>query len=240
MGKRTMLSQSDRLKGALMNWFLFTYTSVLSTTLKFLSCVSVPGQPDTYMFLNATLDCNTTAWLAPLYLVLLVLVGGSAALPWFIRYLHRRPQKLPGVYRILTDPYTDKCYWWEAALLAQRLLLAFFNTFLAQNPLLHLLFAALVCLISAFLHLVLRPIRHPRTQISQTAFQFSLVVTTIVNVAWAQFAQDSQDGSLVLSASAARARDILDTLTLLFVYIVPAAAIALPLALNAAESLPTR
>lgn len=114
---RAMLPLSDRVKGACMNWFLFTYTTVLSTTLKLLSCVSVPGAPHTYLYLNATRDCSSTGWLVPLYVVLVLLVGGCVALPFFTRFLHHSPDKLPGVYRVLTDPYTDECYWWEGALL---------------------------------------------------------------------------------------------------------------------------
>lgn len=77
--------------------------------------------------------------------------------------------------------------------------------------------------------MMLRPLRHTRTQAAQSVLQFSLLVVVMINLAWAQFVQDSQGGTIFVSGTAVRTREVLDAVSLLFVYVLPGIALTVPL-----------
>ena len=220
------LPLKTRLKGSALNWFLFTYTSALSATLKLLSCVDVPGSDRKHLFMNASLDCSSVAWMVPLYIVLVVLVGVVIALPFVTVYLHKHQHIHRGMYRALSDPYRRECYWWESVLLSQRLLLSFFCTFLVQYPVFRLVLAGMVCLVCTFLHLSYKPIHSPHGQMAQAVFQFSLLAVIMVNIAMAQLVQDAKDNMSAMSSHANKlAMGAHESLDLLFIYVLPLGAL---------------
>lgn len=220
---RPVLSLPHRIKGAALNWFLFTYTSALSATLKLLLCIPLTGTNNTYLFLDANRMC-ASEWLAPLYTVLVCMLGFALVLPLLTLYLHRHisSSRHTGIYRILTDPYRLECYWWECVLLVQRLLLSVFNTFLAHAPVVRLLLAGLVCLTAATLHLLFRPIHDPGTQRTQTVFQFSLLALILVNLSVAQTVENAQESAFApVDPYDAVSTTVQQSVVVAFVYVVP-------------------
>jgi hypothetical protein len=172
----------QRLKGAALNWFLFTYSSILTATLNLLLCVSVAGYDGTYLFSDATVACDAGGWQAPLYIAVVLIVGFAAALPFFSRYIHKTHYKL-GMHAILCSIYKDAYPWWESVLLAQRLLLSFFRVFLVRYPVLRLQLAGWVCLASLLLHLGAKPMVFRDAQHMQTLLQICLIVLVVSNAA---------------------------------------------------------
>lgn len=239
--QRLILPLPDRMIGATLNWFLFTYSSVLAATFKLLLCIPFAGLPNTYLYLDANQEC-TAQWTAPLYIVMVCLLGFAVVLPILMRLKQKWAPRHPGVYRILTDPYRDECYWWECVLLVQRLVLSVLNTFMAHTPVLRMLLAGLVCTISAFLHLMYRPILDGPTQAIQTLFQFSLIMVVVVNVAVAQTVQNAQTATnpaiAAVNNNAAYAAQ--DTVDLVLVISIPVLVLCARVGLNCVAALAKR
>lgn len=216
---------------ALLTWALFTYSSVLSTTLLLLSCVSVPGAPSTYLFLDANRDCSSAGWVGPLTAVCVCVLALAAFVPYAALLLHRRRVAYPALYWVLCGPFTDGAYWWESVLLAQRTALLSLSAGLVQYPVPRLLAAGCVCMLCFAVHLTYKPLQHHAMQHLQTLFQGCLLVTVMANVAVAQTAE------VPLGAQSPAAADAVNALQLLCVYVLPVGAVAVLAARPALASL---
>lgn len=216
---RYALPLPQRLAGAIFNWFLFTYSSVLSATLKLLLCVPLPGTGQSFLFLNANQEC-TDSWRGSLSVLLACLCGFAVLLPLLMWRKKGWSGRYPGVYRVLTDPYREGCYWWECVLLAQRLLLSLFNTFLVHIPVMRLMLSGVVCIVASFLHLLYRPLDDTATQGTQTLLQFCLLVVVLGNTAVAEAVQEAQHGNTSSTFDTLSYQAVIDVA---FVYVVPVA-----------------
>ena len=217
-----VLPLMERVKGSAINWFLFAYSSILNATLRLLSCVTVPGVSGTYLFADGNRLCSSAAWQGPLFIVVVFVVGFGVLMPVITFRVHRRRIQRRGVYRILCEQYRPECYWWESVLIAQRLLLSFLATFAAATPVLRMVLSALVCLCCTVAHLHFRPMNTSQAQQLQTLFQFSLLVVVICNVSPAYQLEVADSTTTGGNGTSAR---LLNTLDLLFIYILPIVAI---------------
>lgn len=223
--RHMVLPLPERMKGAVLNWFLFAYSAILSATLRLLSCVRVPGESGTFLFQDATRSCSSAAWQAPLFIVVTFVVGFAVLMPLITFKAYRRRIVGRGVYRVLCEQYTGPCYWWESVLIMQRLVLSFLNTFAVTMPVLRLVLATLVCLCCTVGHILARPMQDGAAQRLQTILQFSLLVVVISNITPAHSIELADGGLNSLSSAATQTTRLLSTLDLLFVYIVPILAI---------------
>lgn len=216
----------ERLKGATLTFILFSYTSILSATLRLLSCYSMPGATGKYLFLDATVSCDATGWQAPLYVIVICVVGFAVALPLLTFAVRRRGLlTFSAVHRVLCEPYKSAFYYWESILLVQRLALAFLDTFAVAYPVPRLVLAGLLVGAVTMAQTVLRPQYYHTSYRLQSTLQASLLVIILINLGPAQTAQTLQLGPQTLSLPQAVTNRLADTLEILFVYIVPLTAI---------------
>lgn len=218
----------ERQRGAVLNWFLFAFSSILSATLRLLTCVPLPGSPHTYLYFDGNRDCSTAVWRVPLALLLVFLVGFVVFLPLFTFRLHRRRLSASGFHRVLCEHYRPEFYWFECALILQRLLLAFLGAFLPSSPVLRLVLMTLVCLCATVTHILVRPFASPSTQRLQTTLQLSLLVVSVCNIVPAAMVElGGISGGGGASTIAHGSQALLAVLEIAFVYVVPIAAILL-------------
>jgi hypothetical protein len=114
-----------RVVTAAVNFGLTAYAALTVGAVKALHCVHAPGTlpSERRLFIQGTLACDYGGWQAPYVVLGVVLVGTPTALP-FLAAWARQPTGgvvRRGVRRALVDPYRDGAYWWEAVLMAQRL-----------------------------------------------------------------------------------------------------------------------
>ena len=132
---------------------LISYSQLTGATFNLLHCVSVPGQEDSVVFLNATTQCytafqvraramtrQTTAMVLGcgvrghgqrfLFVLLVVLVLVPVGLAWLT---HRRLGG-PTVTALLSSPYRDEYRWWTAVLVSDVLVFNALNSFLGSDP----------------------------------------------------------------------------------------------------------
>jgi hypothetical protein len=127
-----------RLVTAAVNFGLTAYATLTVACVKLLHCVHVPGTPPgaRSLFIQGPLACGYGGWQG----VYLAMLGGLVCVPpgvglaarWALR---ATPTTLStssalvndvrlGTRRALVDTYTGRWYWWEAALMVQRLVRA--------------------------------------------------------------------------------------------------------------------
>lgn len=216
----------DKTKGAALTWFLFGYSSILSTTLTLLSCVQVPGESGTYLFRGATVACTQT-WRGPLVFVTVVLFLFAACLPllaYTVKRAHTRADRKgrpDSMYRTLCEPFHDKVYWWEAVLVTQRLLMACLDTFLAQFPVFRLIFACFLSLFCTVAHILVSPMTLASTQRLQTSLQICLLVVTVCYIPQAQVTEQAAPGVLASSRAESLSASFLLAVQVAFMYVVP-------------------
>jgi hypothetical protein len=121
-----------RVVTAAVNFGLTAYAALTVGAVKALHCVHAPGTlpSEQRLFIQGTLACDYGGWQAPYVVLGVVLVGTPAALP-FLAAWARQPTDgavRRGVRRALVDPYRDGAYWWEAVLMAQRLVRCVLNS----------------------------------------------------------------------------------------------------------------
>ena len=128
-GSSALASRRAKLVTASVNFGLTAYATLTVAAIKMLHCVWVPGTPLTQrrLFVRASVVCSFSGWQAPYVLLVVLLVTVPALLP-FAAAWSRKPGGTAwdqdvrvGVRRALVDCYHPKAYWWEAALMAQRL-----------------------------------------------------------------------------------------------------------------------
>ncbi len=126
-------SFGSRLVTAAVNFGLSAYAAVSAASMRLLHCVHVPGSPpaERRLFIRGSVTCDYTGWQFPLVLILAVLVATPIVLPmaaaWSVKKAGPRGSKFCGrsgrigVRRALVDMYVDRHFWWEAVMMAQRL-----------------------------------------------------------------------------------------------------------------------
>ena len=123
------VSRRAKLVTASVNFGLTAYATLTVAALKMLHCVWVPGTPlsERRLFIRGSVVCEYSGWQAPYILLVAFLVAIPATLPFAAAWSRRRggaPWIVDvrlGVRRALVDSYHHRAYWWEAALMAQRL-----------------------------------------------------------------------------------------------------------------------
>lgn len=213
--------------GAGITWLLFAYSPLLSTTLTFLTCVSVPGSPDTYLYKNATQQC-TAEWIAPLAIMTAVLVGFAVALPWLASHVRQGHKgHTTATHRALCGSFQPQYYWWETVLVAHRLFMSFLDTFMSQYPIIHLASAAIVCLLCTVAHITLAPMAHNSTQRLQTCLLVSLTVVVLTLLPQAQSLEEAAPGLTSVSYVSKQSGSVMQALQVIFLYIAPACSLLL-------------
>ncbi len=133
-------SIGTRLTTAAVNFALTAYGSVTLGAMKLMHCVHVPGTPvdQQRLFIAGDVVCNFAGWQLPLVALLGLLAGVPLALPFVAAWSRAASTHgdVPrassccacacrhgrvGVRRALVDAYSPRTPWWEAVLLAQRL-----------------------------------------------------------------------------------------------------------------------
>ncbi len=133
-------SRRARLTTAAVNYFLTACSTLTVAVVKMLHCVWVPGTPQgqRHLFIRATQLCAYGAWQLPYLLLLILLIAIVLVLPWVAAWSLRSPTASTaiahssswtlltadvraGVRWALVESYKPTAYWWEAALLGQRL-----------------------------------------------------------------------------------------------------------------------
>lgn len=93
------------------------YSSILNATLSLLSCVSVPGAAGKFLFQDATRSCTRASWQAPLFIVVVFVVGFALTLPLVTYRVHRKRIAGNGIHRVLCEGYKPRFYYWESVLI---------------------------------------------------------------------------------------------------------------------------
>lgn len=123
------LGRRAKLVTASVNFGLTAYATLTVAAIKMLHCVWVPGTSpeERRLFVHASVVCHFSGWQAPYVVLVVLLVAVPALLPFAAAWSRRvggsawdNDVRL-GVRRALVDCYHPKAYWWEAALMAQRL-----------------------------------------------------------------------------------------------------------------------
>lgn len=229
--KKVQLPQSrvQAVQGAALAWLLFAFTPLLSTTLTFLTCVSVPGSPGLYVFKHAAQEC-TAEWVAPLLLAAAALVVFAVCLHRLARAAvrHRAAGVVTTTHQILCAPYHPAYFWWESVLVWQRLVMAGLDAGLVNFPVARLLTSAVLCVVCAVAHMSARPVVNAHTQRLQTCLQASLVVVVLTYLPQAQSLQQAVPSMVAHSSSAVlRSNQLTVALQLVFTYAVPLGGIIL-------------
>jgi hypothetical protein len=189
------------------------------------SCVTVPGTTSAVLFLDANRVCSA-GWLAPLYLVLVCLVVFALVLPWIAQRLHRARITGKSPYaRILLEPYTESCYYWEAVLLAQRLALSFLSVFALEYPVLRCMLSVFVCLACCVANMALRPFHDQSAHKLQTVLQLCLVILAMCSIVPAHNKEASFQEGGPESAASRKSSELLVVAEVLFTLVLPIAAI---------------
>jgi hypothetical protein len=129
---------------AAANFGLSAYATLTLGAVKMLHCVAVPGTPphQRRLFIRASVVCDYTGWQLPWVVLLCALAATPLMLPlaaaWARRAEHKKLSVCPGegargaeepfggsvregVRSTLVACYTPKLFWWEAVLMAHRL-----------------------------------------------------------------------------------------------------------------------
>lgn len=123
-----------RLATAAVNYGLTAYATLTVASVKLLHCVWVPGTAPAsrHLFIRGSMACDYSGWQAPYIALLAVLVAVPLALPLLAAWSRREPGLFSpnslvcadlrvGVRRALVESYAPHAFWWEAVLMAQRL-----------------------------------------------------------------------------------------------------------------------
>jgi hypothetical protein len=146
-----MLRTRPKVVAAAVNFGLSAYATLTTAVFKLLHCVRVPGTPphQRRLFIQGSVTCDYAGWQLPLVMVVVVLTATPLLLPWVAAWSRRKPRHTPrdaskggeggrrgccagqvvadlrvGVRRALVETYTPGLFWWEAVLMAQRLVRA--------------------------------------------------------------------------------------------------------------------
>jgi hypothetical protein len=130
------LSHRARIFTAAVNFLLTAYATITVASVKMLHCVWVPGTSSGQrrLFIQGSHICDYSGWQLPIIGVVALLAATPVALPFVSAWSIRagggsrpyRPTSFKydlqrGVRRALAESYNDNTPWWEAVLMAQRL-----------------------------------------------------------------------------------------------------------------------
>jgi hypothetical protein len=173
----------SRVVVLLVDFLQLVYLRFFAWVIMLLNCVRLPGSHDSfwaprYRFMDATVSCGRWGWL-PYLLTALVVAANLVFAFWFATRTRRRAtMSSRGVQRALLSPYKRRYVWWEAALFAQRVVLAALYT-LNDAPLARAAAAVLVCAAAWVLHERYRPFRSPTSHRIQRWFLAALFLTAV-------------------------------------------------------------
>lgn len=205
------------------------YAALTVACTKLLHCVQVPGTPShqSFLFIQGSKQCNYLGW----QLLPVVFVAGLVVVPLLLPHAaswSRRPhgasdsptrqQWRLAVRLALVESYDQAWYWWESALMAQRLALALVYTFLSSFPGIQALVLATMCAVFCAVHNLCRPLRSPQAQSLQGVLLLCLTVRALVGVL--------QEGVALGGGSGSAAPTGVKPLMVLFSVVVPLLAAA--------------
>lgn len=184
---RVPVSRRAKLVTAAVNFGLTAYATLTVAALKMLHCVWVPGTPseERRLFVQASVVCNYSGWQVPYILLVAILVAIPAVLPFAAAWSCRPGGSVwdtdvrLGVRRAVVDSYHQRAYWWEAALMAQRLSLGLTVTFGASKPGVQAIVMTLLCFTFGYMHTIVAPMRPSTAQTLQSVLLFCLGVVAL-------------------------------------------------------------
>ena len=183
------------------------YAALTVACTKLLHCVWVPGTAShrRFLFVRGTVECEYLGWQLPLVAAVAALVAIPLLLPFAARWSLAPPgaraavagagcaATSPGAGSVpvsqqwrlavrlaLVESYHRQWYWWESALMAQRLVLALLYTFLSAAPGSQALLLGTLCAVFCTVHHACRPMRSPQAQTLQGALLMCLSVRALV------------------------------------------------------------
>lgn len=239
------MSLRVRYLTAAVNFGVTAYATLTLATMRMLHCVRVPGTApgSRRLFIRGSVECDYTGWQLPYLGLLVVLVAVPLVLPFAAAWSRRegglyslnplergrgmragwREDVRLGVRQAIVDSYSPTTYWWEAALMAQRLILGVVFTFGGEQPGVQAIVLTLLCGSLGYLHLLLVPMRSPDSQDLQAALLFCLTALALSSTSFA----DSLEAAFAASTgiSEAPSASLAARLQLVFGLVVPAAAL---------------
>ena len=223
---------------AIVNLLLLAYSVVLSSVVKLLHCVRVPGTPlgSSYLFIQGSVACDYSRWQlgyvfamialgAVPIVVLLVAACATNRLACALGGLLGRCRALRrdtrlGVQRSVVLTYDPTLFWWEAVLMVHRLALSLVYTLASVYPVIQTTSAAVLCIASLTVHLLCRPFRDAPTQALQTLLLLCLTVVALAAI----FSSAQLQLAVRLNSGPQTA---LENLSLVFSYVIPLCGFAL-------------
>ena len=101
------------------------------------------------------------------------------------RFRPLRRDVILGVRRAIVSSYRPETYYWEAALLTQRLVLSLLFSFGSAAPGVRSLVVEVLCVIAVVLHVAMQPLRSRVSQLLQTWLLFCLCIVALCGMPFA-------------------------------------------------------
>jgi hypothetical protein len=227
--RRRYFTFKAKVLGAAVTILLFTFSSLITTTMQLLYCVDVPtpdGGVARRLFIDGTQECDMTGWQLPL----LVLLCALALCPAVVFVLARASRRLASrgsfsvqvVHDILTARFRRECYWWESVLLTHRLVLAVARNFLDPYPLLRVVIVYLTCMFFFTLHMAVQPMVSREANVAQGVLLGCLLtLSAVVGVLF--YATSEVDGDARLPRDR-RLLSLVDVVVAFSAFIIPVVA----------------
>lgn len=200
-------SPRARAVAACLNLALTLYAPLTIAAARMLHCVWVPGSPvdQTRLYIHGATVCSHAGWQSPYVVAVAVLVGVPLVLPlvagWSLPTAAASSRaRTPlandvhaGVRRALVEAYHDHAYFWEAVLMAERLVLVMVSTFVSTQPGVQSLLLSLLTLTFALLHLAAAPLRNRQSHLLQACLCLCLAVVALGGAPFADALARSAD-----------------------------------------------
>eukprot|EP00753_Platysulcus_tardus_P002813 PLAT11927.1.p1 GENE.PLAT11927.1~~PLAT11927.1.p1 ORF type:complete len:1443 (-),score=464.96 PLAT11927.1:154-4482(-) len=182
MHVRRRLLRAAHYSRAFAMLVMLSYFDLLEPVLKLLTCVTVRGK--SYLYLDATQDCDIPLrpWL--LVLLLFVLLPFPLTLIWLRRFADRLVNSgrwalhSAAFLFVVEKPYNSWAKWWESVFLARRLVLLCIG-WLVGEPILRTYLLVVVCTLALVAHVYVRPFQSMTAQRLETV---SLLALTLISI----------------------------------------------------------
>ena len=222
----TAMTLRSRYIVVAINFILFSYAVFLSSVVMLLHCVTVPGHPNSvlFLFIEGDVKCAFGGWQAGYVVALVLLIAlplcliGAAV--WGMQATGATASVMDdlhmGLRRAVVGAYRVDCYWWESSLMLQRLALSLLYTFASSVPLVQVSLTVIFCAAFLVVHVFARPMRYPLAQLLQTVLLACLLIAAVLH---------SSTSVLLQFGLAVNVSDVhiasLESLTVVFGYVVP-------------------
>ena len=213
---------------------LLAYSVFLSSVVKVLHCVTVPGgEPgEKYLFIQGTIQCAVSGWQLVFWVFMVLLCVTPVAIAGLAKWAMRNEVTGANTLsddvrmafrRSLVGSFVPHLYMWEVVLMTHRLTLAVVYTFYTSSPVMQTAVSSLLCVFFLAVHARCHPMRDKQTQDLQTLLLSCLcvaVASSSYDAAQLQLAASSDSGTDSTSG-------YLEAIVFVFGYVIPIAAFVL-------------